>query len=187
MLVTDFPPHHEGTFPSLVFASLIWENFPPPSEAWTVVKWKMEAAFYMAILTCLIFGNSGEWTCLRVLTHFSSRCQRRLCPLNSAWNEAEREPGLHPGQFSQRGWGGGIKGASSAHTVDVSLRKRTKGLLESCRRLGQLLKRHLYSRARGRSPEERFFFFNSLGHSPCFFPMRLWCCVFVYESERKKI
>lgn len=31
VLVTDFPPH-EGTFPSLVFASLIWENFSPKAK-----------------------------------------------------------------------------------------------------------------------------------------------------------
>lgn len=129
----------------------------------------MEAAFYMAILTCLIFGNSGEWAGLRVPTQFSSRCQRRLCPLKSAWNEAEMEPGLRPGQFSQRGWGGGIKGASSAHTVEISLQKKTKGLLVSCRCRGQLLKRHLHSQKEGVLRRDFLLLCNCLGQSPFFF------------------
>uniref|UniRef100_A0A9L0JDY9 protein-tyrosine-phosphatase n=1 Tax=Equus asinus TaxID=9793 RepID=A0A9L0JDY9_EQUAS len=50
----------KGFLPPLYF-SYLGKFFFPPSEAGTVVKWKMEAGFCVAILTCLLFRVSESF------------------------------------------------------------------------------------------------------------------------------
>lgn len=72
--VTDFSPLREADFlpPSLPLLS--GRIFFPQAKHEPLFKWKMEAEFYMAILTCLILGSLGEWVCLRFLRHRLSQC-----------------------------------------------------------------------------------------------------------------
>lgn len=96
----------------------------------------MEAEFYMAILTCLIFGNSGEWTYFNVPRNlfFQKPAEESL----SFENKLEMDP--------QQKMRRGNKGATFVHAVEISLQKKINGLLVSSKCLGQLLKWHLYSR-----------------------------------------
>nr|XP_008539127.1 PREDICTED: uncharacterized protein LOC103564964 [Equus przewalskii] len=55
----------KGFLPPLYF-SYLGKFFFPPSEAGTVVKWKMEAGFCVAILTCLLFRVSESFQIVHV-------------------------------------------------------------------------------------------------------------------------
>lgn len=82
----------KGFLPPLYF-SYLGKFFFPPSEARTVVKWKMEAGFCVAILTCLLFRVSGEWG--PQCPVFLPSPVEEPCPWERVWKKAETEPGLH--------------------------------------------------------------------------------------------
>ena len=75
----------------------------------------MEAEFYVALLTCLVFGNSGEWARLSLVVFVHQPAEASL----SFGKWAEMEPGLH-GSLTKDDEEGGIKGASYVHAVAIS-------------------------------------------------------------------
>lgn len=181
------PPWRHISFPGLCFSYLGEFFFPQAKhEQWLSGKWRLN--FTWRFLPAWSSGTqvSGPASVSRGISPTASRRDSVF------WKGSElgRNGARSPWQFSQRRWGGGIKKSQLCpHCWNYSP-KENKWPARVFQMPQHFLKWHLYSREQGIPRRNFLVLYNSLGHSPCSFPIRLYfvfLCLKVKENTRNII